>query len=44
MHTNIVIDDKLIKEALKITGIKAKEEIVNVALLLSKCCLYLYQN
>lgn len=42
MHTNIVIDDKLIEEALKITGIKTKKEIVNIALLLSKCCLFLF--
>ncbi|AGB20267.1 hypothetical protein Thethe_02704 [Thermoanaerobacterium thermosaccharolyticum M0795] len=40
MQTNIVIDDKLIEEAMKITGIKTKEEIVNIALLLSKCCLF----
>ncbi|HHV74478.1 MAG TPA: type II toxin-antitoxin system VapB family antitoxin [Thermoanaerobacterium sp.] len=32
---------ELIKEALKITGIKTKKEIVNITLLLSKCCLYL---
>lgn len=32
MWTNIVIDDKLIEEAMKITGIKTKEEIVNIAL------------
>ncbi|MEG6565697.1 type II toxin-antitoxin system VapB family antitoxin [Thermoanaerobacterium saccharolyticum] len=40
MWTNIDIDDELIKEALKITGIKTKKEIVNIVLL-SKCCLYL---
>lgn len=32
MRTNIIIDDELIKEALKITGIKTKKEIVNIAL------------
>jgi len=32
MQTNIVIDDKLIEEAMKITGIKTKKEIVNIAL------------
>lgn len=32
IRTNIVIDDELIKEALKITGIKTKKEIVNIAL------------
>lgn len=32
MRTNIFIDDKLIEEALKITGIKTKKEVVNMAL------------
>ncbi|WP_096233505.1 type II toxin-antitoxin system VapB family antitoxin [Thermoanaerobacterium sp. RBIITD] len=32
MRTNIVIDDKLIEKALKITRIKTKKEIVNIAL------------
>jgi len=32
MRTNIDIDDKLIKDALKLSGLKSKKEIVNMAL------------
>ncbi len=32
MRTNIVIDDELIKEALKLTGIKTKREVVELGL------------
>ena len=32
MRTNIDIDDKLIKDALKLSGLKTKKEIVNMAL------------
>jgi Arc/MetJ family transcription regulator len=32
MRTNIELDDKLIKEAKKLSGIKTKKEIVNNAL------------
>jgi len=32
MRTNIVIDDKLAKEAMELTGIKTKRELVNLAL------------
>ncbi len=32
MRTNIEIDDKLIKDALKLSGLKSKKEIVNTAL------------
>jgi Arc/MetJ family transcription regulator len=32
MRTNIDIDDKLIKDALKLSGLKSKKEIVNIAL------------
>lgn len=32
MRTNIILDDELLKEALKLTGIKTKREIVNLAL------------
>lgn len=32
MRTNIEIDDKLIKDTLKITGIKTKREVVGLAL------------
>ena len=31
-RTNIVIDNKLIKEALKVTGAKTKREAVDIAL------------
>ncbi|MEP6926304.1 MAG: type II toxin-antitoxin system VapB family antitoxin [Ginsengibacter sp.] len=31
-RTNIEIDDKLIKDALKLSGLKSKKEIVNTAL------------
>jgi Arc/MetJ family transcription regulator len=32
MRTNIDIYDKLIKDALKLSGLKSKKEIVNIAL------------
>lgn len=32
MRTNIIIDENLIKEALKISGLKTKKEVVNLAL------------
>ena len=32
MRTNIVIDDKLMKEALKATGVKTKREAVELGL------------
>lgn len=32
MRTNIVIDDKLMKEALKLSGLKTKKETVEEAL------------
>lgn len=32
MRTNIVLDDKLVKEAMKITGKKTKRELVDYAL------------
>ena len=32
MRTNIVLDDKLIKRAQKLTGIKTKREVVHEAL------------
>jgi len=32
MRTNIDIDDKLMKDAMKWTGLKSKKEIVNTAL------------
>ena len=32
MRTNIDIDDKLMKDALKLSGLKSKKEIVNMAL------------
>lgn len=32
MRTNIEIDDKLMKDTLKITGLKTKREAVNLAL------------
>lgn len=32
MRTNIVIDDKLMKEALKVTGAKTKREAVELGL------------
>ncbi|MBZ4642919.1 type II toxin-antitoxin system VapB family antitoxin [Deferribacterales bacterium Es71-Z0220] len=32
MRTNIVIDDKLLEEAMKLTNIKTKKELVNTAL------------
>ncbi len=32
MRTNIVLDDKLVKEAMKITGKKTKRDLVDYAL------------
>ncbi len=32
MRTNIVLDDKLVERAQKLTGIKTKREVVNEAL------------
>ena len=32
MRTNIVIDDKLMDEALKVTGAKTKKEVVELSL------------
>ncbi len=33
MRTNIVIDDKLMKDALRTTGVKTKREVVELGLL-----------
>lgn len=33
MRTNVVLDDALVAEASKLTGIKTKRELINVALL-----------
>jgi Arc/MetJ family transcription regulator len=32
VRTNIVLDDKLVEEGLKVTGLKTKKELVNLAL------------
>ena len=32
MRTNIVIDDKLLEDALKLTGLKTKREVVEASL------------
>ena len=32
MRTNIVLDDRLVKQALKLTRVKTKKELVNQAL------------
>lgn len=32
MRTNIVLDDKLVKEGLKLTRLKTKKDLVNLAL------------
>ncbi len=32
MRTNIVIDDKLMKETLRVTGLKTKREVVELGL------------
>jgi len=32
MRTNIVLDDKLVKEAMKLTGKKTKRELIDYAL------------
>ncbi len=32
MHTHIVLDDELVNEALSLTGISSKRELINLAL------------
>ena len=32
MRTNIVLDDKLVREAMKLAGVKTKREAVHIAL------------
>ncbi len=32
MHTNVVLDDNLVKDALSISGISTKKELITVAL------------
>jgi len=32
MRTNIVLDDNLVKEALKLSGVKTKKELIHLAL------------
>ncbi len=32
MRTNVVLDDQLVQEAMELTGIKTKKEIINLAL------------
>lgn len=32
MRTNVVIDDDLINEAIKLSGIKTKKDVINIAL------------
>ena len=32
MRTNIVLDDRLVKDAMKLTGAKSKREVVDIAL------------
>ena len=32
MRTNIVLDDNLIKEAIKLSGLKTKKELIHLAL------------
>lgn len=32
MRTNIVLDDKLVEEAIKLTNIKTKKELINLSL------------
>ena len=32
MRTNIVLDDKLVKEAIKLSGAKTKKELIHLAL------------
>lgn len=32
MRTNIVLDDKLVKEAFEISNVKTKKELINLAL------------
>jgi len=32
MRTNIVLDDKLVREAMKLAGVKTKREAVDIAL------------
>ena len=38
MRANIVIDDKLMKEALRTTGLKTKREVVELGLLTGQPC------
>lgn len=33
MRTNIVLDDKLVEEALKVSGLKTKKEVIHQALI-----------
>ena len=33
MRTNIILDDRLVEEALKISGLKTKKEVIHQALL-----------
>jgi Arc/MetJ family transcription regulator len=32
MRTNVVVDEKIIKKAIKYTGLKTKKEVINYAL------------
>lgn len=32
MRTNVVLDDKLINEAIKLTGVKTKKDVISFAL------------
>jgi Arc/MetJ family transcription regulator len=32
MRTNIVLDDNLVKEAIKLSGVKTKKEVIHLAL------------
>ena len=32
MRTNIVLDDNLVKEAIKLSGVKTKKELIHLAL------------
>lgn len=33
MRTNIILDDQLVEEAMKLSGLKTKKEVINRALL-----------
>jgi|LSQX01.2.fsa_nt_gb Arc/MetJ family transcription regulator len=33
MRTNIVIDDKLMKEAIRVSGLNTKKDVINLALM-----------